>query len=87
MDGLVHLESYINSSEEKRKKAMGDQNKSWSSGGSGSTSPLPNRLSLFDKSYSGGSTNSLGTVFENYLKKSHLDVKGLRVECLPMEDS
>lgn len=32
----------------------------WSSG-SGSTSPLPNRLSLFDKSYSGGSTNSLGS--------------------------
>ena len=77
MDGLVHLESYINSSEEKRKKAMGDQNKSWSSGGSGSTSPLPNRLSLFDKSYSGGSTNSLGTVFENYLKKVSLYLQNI----------
>ena len=61
MDGLVHLESYINSSEEKRKKSMSENKSPWSSGGSGSTSPLPNRLSLFDKSYSGGSTNSLGS--------------------------
>ena len=59
MDGLVHLESYINSSEEKRKKAM--ENRSPWSSGSGSTSPLPNRLSLFDKCNSGGSTNSLGS--------------------------
>ena len=40
---------------------MSENKSPWSSGGSGSTSPLPNRLSLFDKSYSGGSTNSLGS--------------------------
>lgn len=63
MDGLVHLESYMTNSssshQERRKKAM-EIRSPWSSG-SGSTSPLPNRLSLFDKSYSGGSTNSLGS--------------------------
>lgn len=47
------------SHQERRKKAM-EFKSPWSSG-SGSTSPLPNRLSLFDKSYSGGSTNSLGS--------------------------
>lgn len=66
MDGLTHFDSFINNctAEEKRRKAM-DNRSPWSSG-SGSTSPLPsqktpNRLSLFDKSYSGGSTNSLGS--------------------------
>ena len=61
MDGLVNLESYMNSNSHKdrRKKAM-EIRSPWSSG-SGSTSPLPNRLSLFDKSFSGGSTNSLGS--------------------------
>ena len=61
MDGIINLESYMNSSghQERRKKTM-EIRSPWSSG-SGSTSPLPNRLSLFDKSYSGGSTNSLGS--------------------------
>ena len=64
MDGLMNLESYMNStSQERRKKTMDCRSKDvspWSSG-SGPTSPLPQRLSLFDKSYSGGSTNSLGS--------------------------
>ena len=65
MDGLTQLEQFMmnnstNSASEKRKKAM--ENRSPWSSGSGSTSPLPNnRLSLFDKSHSGGSINSLGS--------------------------
>ena len=65
MDGLTQLEQFMmnnstNSASEKRKKAM--ENRSPCSSGSGSTSPLPNnRLSLFDKSHSGGSINSLGS--------------------------
>ena len=60
MDGLTQLEHFMNSSaSDKRKKSM--ENRSPWSSGSGSTSPLPNRLSLFDKSYSGGSMNSLGS--------------------------
>ena len=63
MDGLTQLEQFMmnsNSASEKRKKTM--ENRSPWSSGSGSTSPLPNnRLSLFDKSHSGGSINSLGS--------------------------
>ena len=60
MDGLMNLESYMNSTSQERRKKTMDVKSPWSSG-SGPTSPLPNRLSLFDKSYSGGSTNSLGS--------------------------
>jgi hypothetical protein len=76
MDGLTHLNQFMNiaTAKEKRKKTMDTTNhhhhSPWSSG-SGSTSPLPsmttgqqtipNRLNLFDKSYSGGSTCSLGS--------------------------
>ena len=62
MDGLTQLEQFMMNStaSEKRKKTM--ENRSPWSSGSGSTSPLPNnRLSLFDKSHSGGSINSLGS--------------------------
>ena len=55
MDGLTQLEQFMMNStaSEKRKKTM--ENRSPWSSGSGSTSPLPNnRLSLFDKSHSGG---------------------------------
>lgn len=60
MDGLMNLESYMNSTSQERRKKTMDVKSPWSSG-SGPTSPLPQRLSLFDKSYSGGSTNSLGS--------------------------
>ena len=60
MDGLINLERYMNSTSQERRRNAMENRSPWSSG-SGSTSPLPNRLSLFDKSYSGGSTNSLGS--------------------------
>ena len=64
MDGLMNLESYMNStSQERRKKAM-EIRSPWSSG-SGSTSPLPTRLSLFDKSYSGADMGQGLPDFEN----------------------